>query len=400
MGWAALPVLDRRWAAPLSAVALGFGIFAGVAIGPGAAGTLAGGAAQVIEIPMLGGGDEPSEAETTAEATPEPSSNGDGEGEATEESPFGGFSEGEFGSPTGDGGPTPPPGSSSEPNEKEQSEKPSLTGVVVHVNPAAGSYTLAESKGTLDVVHAGKLPRPATKLSVPVRPLANGTFAEAGTRKRTGTQARAKLEGIVTYVDGTPAAPAYTVSKRGVSVLVHVHPDPAGAAPELPALGALAQVAIDIEKPASTSAPTATSEPPSLEGEAITETTQPECAPDPASPSPPAIEPSAVLWQRHLDVDGAPLAYGDFAGIVTAVCPESGQLLVSADDVRESDSDLLFGSLPELEIDLTRLDVGDSILATATIGTEAQLSLTGLADDEHMKGAGDVEAMQGDLAEG
>ena len=51
--WAALPVTNRRWAAPLAALALGFGLFAGVAIGPGATGTLATGAPQVIELPSL-----------------------------------------------------------------------------------------------------------------------------------------------------------------------------------------------------------------------------------------------------------------------------------------------------------------------------------------------------------
>ncbi len=56
MRWASLIVTDRRWAAPISAVALGFGLFVGVAIGPGTAGTLATGASQIIEIPALGGG--------------------------------------------------------------------------------------------------------------------------------------------------------------------------------------------------------------------------------------------------------------------------------------------------------------------------------------------------------
>src|SRR5262245_25747656 len=46
----ALVVTDRRWAAPLSALALGLGVFVGVAIGPGAAGTFATGS-QVVEIP-------------------------------------------------------------------------------------------------------------------------------------------------------------------------------------------------------------------------------------------------------------------------------------------------------------------------------------------------------------
>ena len=390
--WAALPVTDRRWAPPLSALALGFGVFAGVAIGPGAAGTLATGAAQLIEIPVLGGGEESGEAETAAEATPSQGS-GSGEGGAAEASSPAEFSEGEFESAPAESGPSPSP-LDSPPVEEPKSSKQLLTGVVVHVNPAAGSYTLAEAKGALDVVHAGKLPRPTTKLSVPLRPLANGTFAEAGKRKRAGTQARANLEGIVTYVDETPDAAAYTVSKRGVSVLVHVHSDPTGA-PQLPALGALARVAVDVEEP-----PAASESPPADPGaEAPPEATQPGCAPDPTSPPPSAIEPAAVLWQRHLDVDGAPLAYGDFEGIVTAVCPESGQLLVSADDVRESEADLLFEPSEE-GIDLTRLRIGDSILATATIGAAGELSLAGLAGDEHMKGADDAEALQGDLAGG
>ena len=50
---AALVVTDRRWAAPLSAMALGFGLFVGVAIGPGAAGTLATGAAADHRDPEL-----------------------------------------------------------------------------------------------------------------------------------------------------------------------------------------------------------------------------------------------------------------------------------------------------------------------------------------------------------
>jgi hypothetical protein len=54
--WASLIVTDRRWAAPLSALALGFGLFAGVAIGPSAPGTLATGVQPIIEIPGFIGG--------------------------------------------------------------------------------------------------------------------------------------------------------------------------------------------------------------------------------------------------------------------------------------------------------------------------------------------------------
>ena len=38
--WAALPVTNRRWTLPMSAVALGLGLFIGVAIGPGISTTL------------------------------------------------------------------------------------------------------------------------------------------------------------------------------------------------------------------------------------------------------------------------------------------------------------------------------------------------------------------------
>ncbi len=399
--WAALPIADRRWAAPLSAVALGFGLFVGVAIGPGAAGTFATGAAQIIEIPSFGG-EESDEAESTAEAPPPEGSPGNREEGAafapTPESSSFATAEVEAPAPPEDHSASSPEPKATPPASDGDFEKQTLKGVVVHVNSSAGSYTLAEAGGALDVVHAPKLPQPATKLEAPVRPLANGTFAEAGARKRLGTQNRASLEGIVTYVDATPTAAAYAVSKRGVSVLVHVHPDPAGAPPALPALGALADVAVDIEMPAMPSEPS----PADVESESEPEegtVTPPSCAPDPSQPTPPPIQPSAVLWQRNLSADGAPFTYATFAGIVTAVCPDSGQLLVSADDIRESEADLLF-ELPAAGIDLTQLSVGGSVIATATIGASGELSLTGLASDEHTRGADDAAVLQGDLAEG
>jgi hypothetical protein len=411
--WAALPISDRRWAAPLSAVALGFGLFVGVAIGPGAAGTFGTGTAQIIEIPGLGG--ETASVESGEEGRTQASTgSGDGSGESPGPLPSTGTAssslipEGELESPGSEGGtnnsvskPEPPPQ-----DEAPEPKEEAITGVVVHVNSAAGSYTVAEPSGALTTVHAPTAPQPGTKLKVPIRSLANGTLAEAGTRVRLGKQVRAKLSGIVTYVDPTPAAPAYTVSKRGVSLLVHVHPDPTGLVPTLPALGAFANVAVNIEatqpassvSPSDASAPVATQEP-SAASAAVEPpgVTPPSCAPDPTQPPLPPIEPPAVLWQRNLDAQGTPFTYGDFAGIVTAVCPEEGKLRVSADDIREGGMDLVF-DVPST-IDVTQLQAGDSILATATIATDGALSLTGFASDEHTKGADDPDATQGDLAE-
>lgn len=429
--WAALPITDRRWAAPLSAVALGFGLFAGVAIGPGAAGTFATGAAQIIEIPGFSGGTDTGDGQGGS-PSPSASLSGGGSGESSipaaepalpSLAPIASSeSEGEPGEATA------PPASHESPpaTEEPDTEEETLAGIVLHANPAAASYTIAEPAGTLDVVHAAKPPQPGAKVSLPARLLANGTFAEAGAWTKSGLRTRATLSGVVTYIDATATAPAYTVSKRGVSVLVHVHPDPSGTAPTLPALGAFASVAVEIEKlptasasaseaplspnpvvePVPPIAPEETPPPPAPPvepapaplapaAEPTPAPAAPSYVPDPALPLQPPARPSAVLWQRQVKAQGAPFTYSDFAGVVAAVCPDSAQLLISADDIRESGHDLPF-AVPAT-IDMTKLEVGQSVLATATIAGDGALALTGLASDERVKGAEDTKAIQGDL---
>lgn len=352
--WAALPVTDRRWAAPLAAIALGFGIFAGVAIGPNAAGSLATAPYQLIEMPSL-------------------SHSSDGEGEAEEE-PFAGTGE-EAGGFEEEGGAEAssfapivpveeapfepaeeePAGKAAKPlKEEEKSEEPEgqvLAGTVVHVNPAAGSYTVAEEGGTMSAVHAGKLPALGSGVEVPIRALANGTLAEAGKRAKVKAGKVAELAGIVSFVNADPLAPAYTVSNRGTSALVHVAPDPTGALPELPALGAYVIVKAAFE--------------------------------------------DAHLIQIQLSGGGAPFTHVEIDGIVGAFDPAAATLLLSADDVRESGLDIAIVVPPE--IDAASLVPGDSVLIGADIGADGLLTLTGLASDERLKGAEDAKATQGDL---
>jgi hypothetical protein len=431
--WAALPVTDRRWAAPLAAVALGFGLFAGIAIGPGAAGTFAGGVPQIIEIPALvangaggGGGEEEAEEPVIAAA---PSSDGR-EVAAEEEALSPVVTEPGFEVPAGEAEAPAASGPAPEEEEAREAEKEELAGTVAHVNPTAGSYTVVESGGVMSAVHAGKLPKVGTQVKIPIETLANGTLAEAGKRIKTGKRARATLAGIVTSVDAMSSEPSYAVSNRGTSALVHVHPDPSGAPVALPALGAYTSVAVQIETrplPAASSSRAAVGAlasavgeplasepeaepPPPEEPEPPAETTPteppppaaapapivaaPACAPDPAHP-PVKAEPSSLLWQRQASGDGAPFTHSDFAGTVTAICPTTSQLMLSADDIRESGRDLLF-TVPA-GIDPSKLGVGDSILASADIAADGTLTLKGLASDEHRKGADDLEATQGDL---
>jgi hypothetical protein len=400
--WAGLPITDRRWAAPLSALALGFGLFVGVAIGPGASGTLATNAAQVIEIPGStggaedvasdGGGPEGSlsiSSTATSPPAPLPESGFD------EPVPFETF-EPETPVPAESGGGETGPAPQPKGEEKEVAEAQVLAGTVVHVNPAAGSYTLAEAGGTLNAVHAADAPPPGAVVKVSVRLLANRTFAEAGKPVRSGSRRRATFDGIVTYADPTPTAPAYVVSKRGVSLLVHVRPDPTGAAPTVPALGAFASVTVDMEIPEVPAEPVAPAAAPAepVVPEAVP-TAPVACAADPAEPLP-AIASEAVLWQHEESADGPPFTYSDFAGIVVAVCPETGLLSISSDDIREGSHDIVL-AVPAT-IDTKKLKIGQSVTATATFGEGGSLTLSGLASDERAKGADDFEATQGDLA--
>jgi len=362
---AALVITDRRWAAPLSAAALGFGIFAGVAIGPGAAGGLATGAQQIVQLPGSGGEEGQSGGgglgvASTGGALPE------GGGEA------GGFEEEAF-APAATFAPAPveplpapahappsaPKPAPAPPAPEEEEEGQGFEGTVVATNPAAGSYALALEGGELVAVHARELPEPGTKLSVPLRPLANATYAEAGELEKEKGKAKAvTLEGTVTWA----MSDAYTVSGRGVSLLVRVPPDPAGAPAELPAIGSLVEVKAAIEPPP----PAETKAPP-------------------------------TLVQDELEVGSTldPSTYLELAGIVEEVSPDGARLAFSADWSGESGSTLDL-AVPK-SIDAEKLEPGDSYLATAEVGPDGALSLKGIAGDERLAGADDKASAQGDL---
>jgi hypothetical protein len=349
LGAFALVVTDRRWAAPLSASALGFGLFVGVAIGPNAAGTLAG-ATQILEMPTVADEGGATEVEAGGSSGGLGESLAGGGGAPLAETPLAPAPVAP--APPAEEEPAPEPKPPpDEPTEPESEEETELKGVVVQANPAAGSYALAIVGGELVPIHARKLPVPGAKLTVLARRLANGTFAEAEPPDRKGRAVQAGFRGVVTYVRPDPAAPAYTVSGRGASLLVHVDPDPSGATPQLPVLGARVTVTAAL-------------------GEG--------------------------LRQRTVEVEeGEPSTYLDLSGIVQAVLPDTAQLLLSADDADEGEADLTL-AVPTA-IDLATVQPGHSYLATATLGPDGSFALTGLASDEYTKGADDPTLALGDL---
>lgn len=386
---------DRRWMAPLGAMALGFGLFLGVAVGPGASGSLAGGTAPIIALAEPDSDVAPEKAEKVEASGEAPIREaGGGEEEAGfSEEPFGGE---EFNSepvaepePEAEEASPPPAEPEPEPEEEEEAETVALKGTVVRVNPAAGSYTLAGAGGELVSLHAPKLPQIATRLAVEAVPLGNETFAEEE-RQRKGSAQGASFAGVVTYVDADPLAPAYTVSGRGSSLLVHAVPS---AFATLPVLGAYAKVLVALEELPAPTPPPLVAEP------AAPETTVPAppapCAPDPALRPPRA--PALRLVQRELKVEALePSTYLELAAVVSAICPATAQIMLSADDLRESEADLTL-TVPS-SISTAELELGQPVLATAEVDEAGALILIGLASDEGRKGAEDSRAAQGDLA--
>jgi hypothetical protein len=378
-------VTDRRWAAPLSAMALCFGLFLGVAIGPGVSGSVAGSPPQIVAVAVPGSGEDSDPVAESDEGESEEFEEalGGEEDESYEEEPF---EEEEFiaeeAAPEAEAEPEETPPASEPEAEEEETEAVALKGTVVRANPAAGSYTLAAPSGELVSVHAAKLPKAGTKLAIEATPLPNNTFAE-GEREQAGTATKASFTGVVTYVDPDPLDPAYTVSGRGSSLLVHA--DPAALA-TLPALGAYAKVTAAIEPTPTapeTTPPAELTEPP------------PPCAPDPTLKAPDA--PTTRLVQSKLELETTePATYVDLAGVVTGLCPPTGQVLLSADDMREGGADLTLTA--PTKIKTSGLKIGQSLLATAEVSADGTLTLAGLASDEGLKGAEDEKAAQGDLA--
>jgi hypothetical protein len=81
---------------------------------------------------------------------------------------------------------------------------------------------------------------------------------------------------------------------------------------------------------------------------------------------------------------------------LAALCPDSGQLLLSADDTGESGSQMTL-NVPE-SFATAKLELEDSFVVTAAVEEDGSLSLSGLASDEGAKGADDSSQAQGDLS--
>jgi hypothetical protein len=419
MRWAALPITDRRWTAPLSAAAVGMGLFIGVAIGPGIDNSLGTSPQAVVMAPPPT--DQTTTATTDTSAAPPigaPAANVPAT-HASVPTPSGPSVPAPVAPITSTPAPTPAPApaptttttTTDETTTTEETDDALVfTGTVVHLNPAASSYVITTGKGQMNAVHAKKLPKPGTKLEVPVRELVNGTYAEDGEVKRSGSATSAKVQGIVTHADA--ATGSYTLSHKGISMLINA--DPAAQSPPAPpAVGNQLTVSVKLAMPppagTEVGGPPATPLPPPPTTTTTTTTsTTTSTVPPPAPrrrqadcgtppPSPPA--PKSIVTEKSRQVDIKFLGYSDFEGIVQGVCTSTGELVLSADDVRESVADITLPLDPEADIDLGAISPGDVVDASGTIEEDTfGLALTGISSDDGTKGAESADLQQGDQA--
>jgi hypothetical protein len=370
--WAALPVIDRRWTVPLSAMALAFGIFVGVAIGPSTEGGIASQMQTMVQVvrppaPVTdidngngGGNGGPQGDQGPSQPTPSPPTDTDPFDPPTTPTP----------TPTTPTTPTTTtpttttpttttttPTDDSDDDEDDDGDQPVPTlvkGAVVHVNEYADSYTVARNDGTLTAVHASNLPSLGDVISVETRTLANGTRAENGDRSRTDRTEDLDLSGTVTFSD--PRIGAYTVSVPGSSIMVRV---PAGTR--------MPQVAdqVDVSARIANKLDPIEAQEPGRNG----------CGTPPRPPGPRKL----ALEQTGLEVTGTASASG-MEGIVQGVCRKSGSLVLSADDLRATGRDIAVAVPPSFR--LGDLEPGQILKLRVDIGDSGNFTASALADDE------------------
>jgi hypothetical protein len=402
--WAALPITDRRWTVPLSAAAVGMGLFIGVAIGPGTESTLGTGPpVVVVSAPEPLASPHVAAVPKHDAAVDHPADVGGPVASAASPSPSppvtsaGGAIPPSISTPPVNS--TPPATTTTTQPAADQTDETTTTttteaepkpvklhGTVVRLNRPAASYALAAPSGEIRAVHSRDLPTLGNTLELKARQLANGTYVEEGKRSRTGSRDSARVQGVVTFADR--ASGAYTVSSTGASLLIH--PD-ADQGKDLPRVGAQVVVSTAIGKPVTEG--TEVDAPPPTEVGVPRRATG--CGDAPRAPRP----PDEVLTEISRSVSEQFVETASVEGIVQRACPDSGRLVLSADDVRESGADLEIAVPEDAGIDLSAWTPGDVVDASVAIGKSAgALSLSGIASDDGASGADDTSTHQGQQA--
>jgi hypothetical protein len=380
----------------IAAATLGFGVVMGTAISPNLSSLVAGERVDGPTVVQAPPEDEKPDKSSKPKGGGGGGSNSIGSTGSSSVPSYGGSTGGFYGdtgsypdstgtgTDTGTGGVAPDDGGGGK-KPKPKPDYTFITGTVVHKNPVAQSYSISDG-GALSAIHAETLPSFGAKVKVPIRKLANGTFAEAAGRQNQGQATAARFTGVVTdSADGlAPAKPdVYTVSGHGASVPV-LADDPTGTTPS-PAVGRLITVDIQFRSAQPTDFPPATG--PFL------------CA-DPAPPTSfptPPLFPGKQVWQAGSPtLNAAPITSAVIETVTQWTCAAPGRAVISADDIHYSGRNLDLPTSPA--VDPNKFAWGEALMASVTIAGGAVTQIDGARSDQGVKGADSAVTGQGTLA--
>lgn len=354
-------------------MALAFGLMVGVAIGP-ALGNSSNAGATVAAVPPATVAETPATDDTVAVADSPTLSAPAGSESLGSTSDSG--SDGTTTASTGDGSfddpaaspdpaPADPAPDDSVAPEKEKNDPEdvpkslpgsALEGTVVGLGTNEKSYALADESGNVLAMHAASSPPLAASVSTRIVPLDNGTFGEALDWSAHGEKDTSVLRGVVSYID--PETGWIAISNRGASIAVD-------AAEVLAAGDFPAEVGSYVEGKVSF--------PIDLRGD-------PDSGPLAKAVSLEAIgDPGEII-----ELNGRLLTFDPEAGLMT-IAPDSGGRI--SDEIQIKTPEDLDESLPA---------VGRTFNASAEIGDDGELLLTGLSADYNRKVAEDVSTAYGD----
>lgn len=273
-----------------------------------------------------------------------------------------------------------PTGDDDDAGAQDGPPKPDVTfsGTVVHVAPAAQSYTVTTEKtDKLISVHARLLPKVGQSVTVEGDSLLNGTITEITAKvEGEGERKKAEFDGTVTFVD--EAERTYAISDRGVSMLVRVPvPSPDGRpqgepersnASDIPPLGAKAKVGVRID----------------LVGDKGKDVE--------------LRQTRLIILEKEKD-DPEPIekkpVRAFVTGIVRKIRKEEREVTISADDRGESERNIVL-KLPK-PLDLSVFRLRKVFLFAVKISRDGVYTVEGASNNSNRRVADEKASTQGDL---
>jgi hypothetical protein len=229
-------------------------------------------------------------------------------------------------------------------------EARTFNGMVVHHNPRAHSFVVADRTGHLFAVHAAHAPRIGSEVSVSAKRLRDGTYKlqrEHGTR-RAGN--RVRVRGVVSYVNRRTGE--FTLSAPGVSLLVvHVRRRTVRAASATPSIGS------DVVATGT-------------------------------------VDDRGDLEDQTVQTVGQDTNGIELEGTVVAVDSSARTISVSADDNDQSGFTMTV-TVPS-GLDMSQFSQGEEVELVVQPTSATTATLLGSADDENAQSADDQAQEQGD----